>query len=183
MNKLTLIIALATAMVGAHAQTKEDLAKRIIELQRPAFENVGRTAAALPANQMMQVAASSLRRVPADQREKVGKQMESDVRQFHADVEALLRQRAVALAPATVQPLLLEKFSESELKQLVAWFETPVAKKFQDVSPEFTAALSRKLVAETRGDVGPKLKALQETLNGRLTAVMPARPPASGASK
>jgi hypothetical protein len=182
MNKLTLLAALAITMVGAHAQTKEDLAKRVIELQLPAFENVGRTAAALPANQLMQAAASSLSRVPADQREKVGKQMEGDVRQFHAEVEAMLRQRAVALAPATVQPLLLDRFSEPELKQLVAWLETPLAKKYQEVSPEFTAALSRKLVAETRSDIAPKFKVLQDKLNGRLTAAMPARP-ASGASK
>ena len=182
MNKVVLLTALAIAMVGAHAQTKEDLAKRAIELQRPVFENVGRTVAAAPANQLMQAAASSLRRVPADQREKVGKQMESDVRQFHAEVEALLRPRAVALAPAALQPLLLDRFSEAELKQLVAWLETPVAKKFQEASPEFTTALNRKLVAETRGEVEPKLTALQEKLNGRLTTAVPARP-ASGASK
>ena len=182
MTKWTLLIALAITMGGAHAQTKEDLAKRAVELQRPVFENVGRTVAAAPANQMMQAAASSLGRVPADQREKVGKQMESDVRQFHAEVETMLRQRAVALAPETLQPLLLDRFSEPELKQLVAWLETPAAKKFQEAGPEFTAALSRKLVAETRGDVEPKIKALQDKLNGRLTAVVPARP-ASGASK
>jgi hypothetical protein len=183
MNKSLAVVALLAAALGAQAQTKEELAKRVIELQRPVYENIGRTAAALPANQLMRALAQSVRRVPADQRETVGKQLEVDVRQFHAEVDALLRERAVALAPATLQPLLLERFNEAELKQLITWLESPLARKFHEIGPQLTTALSRKLMTDARGDIEPKLKALQATFNKRLAAAASAPQPASAPSK
>jgi hypothetical protein len=174
--------ALAASSLLVHAQSKEELARRVVELQRPVLENVARTTAALPASQLMQAAAQSVRRAPAEQREALAKQIEADVRKFHGEVEALLLAKAVALAPATLQPLLQERFTEAELKELITWLESPVARKFQEATPVLVVALSRKLVNETRTEVEGKVKALQDTVNKRLAAAMPPRP-ASGASK
>jgi hypothetical protein len=48
-------------------------------------------------------------------------------------------------------PVLDEKFSEDELKQLVAWLESPTAKKFNESAPVLLEAMQQKLVADTRG--------------------------------
>jgi hypothetical protein len=59
-----------------------------------------------------------------------------------------------------------------------------VARKYQDASPELGNALTRKLVADTRPTIEPKLKTLQESLNKRLSAAAsPASAPSGPASK
>jgi hypothetical protein len=59
-----------------------------------------------------------------------------------------------------------------------------VARKYQDASPELGNALTRKLVADTRPTIEPKLKALQDSLNKRLAAaVSAASAPSGSASK
>ena len=54
-----------------------------------------------------------------------------------------------------------ERMSEDELKQLVAWLESPVNKKFQQAGPEMQSSLVKQVVAETSPVLDPKLRALQ----------------------
>ncbi len=107
----------------------------------------------------------------------------------------ILRASAVKNAPGTIGSALEEKFSEDELKVLISWLESPVSKKYQQVSGELQQALGQKLVAETRPQVEPKLKALEGVLGGKLRAAVdepaaaapgaakPAGPRASGPAK
>ena len=94
----------------------------------------------------------------------------------------LVRDRAVKLAPSTIGVLLEEKFSEEELKQLIAIVESPVNRKFLQLGGEMQKALGEKLVAETKSVIDPKVKTLQQAIAKRLG--MPASPaPAAGVAK
>ena len=93
-------------------------------------------------------------------------------------------------APSTIGAALEEKFSEDELKVLIGWLESPVSKKYQQVSAELQQTLGQKLVAETRPQVEPKLKALEGVMGSKLRAAIgepgaakPAAPRASGPAK
>jgi hypothetical protein len=210
MKKILAAALLAGAAV-AHAQTtpaspatsaapapsspaKKALVDKLLVLQQPGMEQVSRSLVERPAIQMMQEAGLVLQRqVAPDKREALGKQIEAEVKKYVDDALPLVRERAVKLAPSTIGPILEEKFTEDELKQLIAWFENPVNKKYQALGPEMQNAFVAKLVAEARPAVDPKIQALDAKVRGILgvppaasagsaPAPAAARPPAPKAS-
>ena len=69
-----------------------------------------------------------------------------------------------------------EKFTEDELKQLIAWLESPVNKKYGQMVPEMQNSFAQKLVAEARPVIEPRLLALTAKVRASLGT------PAAGAS-
>lgn len=193
MKKL-LIVALLALAGGAQAEStaaKKELVAKVLLLQQPAIEQAGRALAERPAAQMMQQAGIALQsRVAADKREAVGKEIQADVKKYLDEAVPLVRDRAVKLAPSTIGVMLEEKFSEEELKQLVALIESPVNRKFIQMSGDMQKVLLEKLVSETQGAIEPKVKTLEQAMGKRLglpaagtPATGAARPPAKAASK
>jgi len=194
--KRLLIALLCAAATLAHAQTKKELVQKVLLLQQPMIENISRGLVERPAAQLMQAAGQALQtQVPPDKREAVGKSVEADVRKYVEEATPLLRERALKLAPSTFGAALEEKFSEAELKQMIAWLESPVNKKFQQLGPEMQNNFVQKLAAEAAPLLDPKLQALQQKLrttfgaaNGGVpgvaasAAAKPPAPPASAAS-
>jgi uncharacterized protein len=116
----------------------------------------------------LSAAGQALQRVPADKQEAVGKELQADVKKFHDDIEPLLRKKAMEIAPTTLSAAYEEKYTEDELKTVIAWLESPVSKKFAQGENELANALVQKLVADTRGTIEPKMKTLETTLAKRL---------------
>jgi uncharacterized protein len=108
--------------------------------------------------------------VAADKREALAAELQAEVRKFFDEAAPLLRERAVKLAPSTIGAALEEKFSEDELKSLIAWLESPVSRKYQQLGSEVQQGLMQKVVAESRPQVEPKLKALDQALTAKLAA-------------
>ncbi len=161
---------------GTVSPAKKELVQKLLVLQQPGIESAARGIVERPAAQMMQEAGRVLQtQFPADKREAIGKSIEADARKYVDDTYPAVRDRAVKLAPSTLGATLEEKFSEEELKQLVAWFESPVNKKFQQASGEMQNSFMQKLVAEARPLVEPKLQALEQKMRTALAA------PAAGA--
>ena len=177
-----MLLALLTGATLAHAQTptKKELAQKLVQLQQPAIDGLARGLVEQPAAQMMQAAGNVLQtQVPADKREAIGKNVEAEVRKFVEESLPLVRERATKIAPAALGAALEEKFSEDELKQLIAWLESPVNKKYQQLGPEMQNGFVQKLVADTRPVVEVRLKALEEKVRVALgvpasTAQLPA---------
>jgi len=182
MRRLLIAAMLVGTAAVAHAQNenKKELVQKLLVLQQPGIEQVSRGLVERPAIQMMQQVAPVIQqRVPPDKREALGKQIEAEVKKYIDESVPLVRERAVKLAPSTIGPILEEKFSEEELKQLIAWFESPVNRKYQQLGPEMQNAFVQKLVPDARPVVDPKLQALE----GRVRAlVTPAVTPGSGAA-
>ena len=180
-----MLVALLSGATLAHAQTptKKELAQKLVQLQQPAIDGLARGLVEQPAAQMMQAAGNVLQtQVPADKREAIGKNVEAEVRKFVEESLPLVRDRATKIAPAALGAALEEKFSEDELKQLIAWLESPVNKKYQQLGPEMQNGFVQKLVADTRPVVEVRLKALEEKVRVALGApASAAQPPASAA--
>ena len=162
-----LVIAVA-GTGGAQAQTKKELIAKLLQLQQAAIENVGRAIALQTSQQVLQAAGQVIPRLAADKREAAGKDAQADVKKFYDEVEPILRKRASELAAATLTPIYEERYSEDELKVAIAWLESPVSKKFQQVGAEIENALAQKVVADTRGTIEPRLKALDASVAKRL---------------
>jgi hypothetical protein len=170
MKKLWCAAALAavTVVVPVHAQSKKELVQKILVQQQPGIEALARDIARDTAGRVMDASIAGLQQVPADKREDVGKAIQADVKKFYDETDALLRDRAVKLGATTIGATLEEKFTEDELKQLLAWFESPVNKKYQQLGPEMQSGLAQKLVADTKPTVEPKLKTLEQSIRKQL---------------
>jgi hypothetical protein len=192
---IPLVLGTLLLSSGAFAQTpaasspaKKELVQRLLTLQQPGIEAAARGMVERPAALMLQEAGRVLQtQVPADKREAIGKTIEADAKRYVDEAFPPVRERALKLAPTTVGVALEEKFTEDELKQLLAWFESPVNKKFQQVSGEMQNNFMQKLGAEARPLIEPKLQTLEQRVRAALgvpaAAAAPAPAPAPAAAK
>ncbi|MDO9074924.1 MAG: hypothetical protein Q7U73_16835 [Rubrivivax sp.] len=171
----------ARAQASAPASpAKKELVARVLKLQQPGIEAMARQLAEQPARQLLQGAGQGLQRLPAERREAVARDIEADIRKYIEEATPIVRDRAVALAPSTIGPLLEERFTEDELRQVIATLESPVNRKFQAMGGDMQKAIGEKLIADTRGEVEVKIRALDQTVARRL-GLTPANGAASGA--
>lgn len=202
MKKL-IATALLTSAALAHAQTatpatpatpsspaKKELVQKLMTLQQPGIEGLARNLVEQPAMAMLQAAGRALPNVPADKRDAIGKSIETDIKKYVDEATPIVRERAVKLAPSTIGAAMEEKFTEDELKQLIAWLESPVNKKYAQLGPEIQNGFTQKLVAEARPTIEPKIQALEAKVRvslgaptaGEASAPAKAAPPAKKAS-
>ena len=181
MYKLWVLAAALALSTGAQAQTKKELVAKGLQLQQPGIENMARSLTQQPAAQLMQQAAPALQRLPAERREAVARDIEADLRKYVEEAVPIVSERAVKLAPSTIGVLLEERFSEDELKQIIAVLESPVNRKFQGMAADMQRSITEKLVAETRPQIEPKVKAMEQSVARRLGLSAPGSA-ASGAA-
>lgn len=112
--------------------------------------------------------------MPAEKREAVAKEIQGDFKKYTDEAVPIVRERAVKLAPSTIGAVLEEKFTEDELKQILATLESPVNRKFQALGGEMQRSLGEKLVADTRPVIEPKLQTLERSIARRLGIEPPA---------
>lgn len=179
-NKL-LAATLMAAAVLAQAESnpaKKELVNKILQLQQPGVDGTARLVAEQPALQLSQQAMQVMQfRVAPEKREALGKEIQGEMKKYLDEAVPLVRERAGKLAPTAIGPILEDKFTEDELRQLIAIMESPVQRKYVQLGPEMQKALADKLLADTRGQIEPKAKALQQAITKRLDAVI--KPPAS----
>ena len=143
MKKLIVVAMLAAAGMAYAESTpaKKELVAKVLLLQQPAIELVARAMAEQPAQLLMQRAGPLLQqRIPPDKRQAVAREIQADLKKYVDEAVPLVRDRAVALAPSTIGVLLDERFTEDELKQLIAIIESPVNRKFQALGGEMPEA-------------------------------------------
>lgn len=176
LKKSLIALALAATMSAqAQAQTqpsspaKKELVARILKAQQPGIEATAHSLVEQPALELMGNAAGALpARVAKDKQDAVAKEIQADVQKYIDDAFPLVRDRAVKLAPGAIGPLLEEKFTEDELKQVVSIMESPVYTKFQRMGGDMQRVLIDKVVADTRDLVEPKVRTLERTVASRL---------------
>jgi len=187
-RKSLLILAIASACAVAQAQpaagsapaatpsspAKKELIARILKIQQPAIDNMVQGLVQEPLGPLLERADAALQtRVAPEKREAVAKGIQEDTRKFVTDTVPLVRERATKLAPSTIAPILEEKFTEDELKQVVQMLESPVLAKFQAAGTDIQRALVEKVVAETRPQVEQRFRGLEDSIAKRLGVPAP----------
>lgn len=189
--KLALLTAaLAGSSMAAMAQDKATLIKQFIDVQRPGIESLARGLIEQSSAPIAQAGSQYLQtQVPEAKRESAAKAADAELKKYFDESYPIVRDKAVQLAPAALSPILEQNFSEEELKQLLAWINSPLSKKYQDLNPKMQTALTEKLVAETRATIEPKMRALDENVAKALGAptggsqgAAPAKAPAKSSS-
>lgn len=167
-------IAMAQAPAApASSPAKKELVAKVLVHQQQGVEIMARNMLQAPVAQLMQGAGGMLQQMPADKREAAAKGIEADVKKFVEENGPFLRDKAQKLAPSTVGAILEEKFTEDELKQILAWLDSPVSKKFGQLGGEMQKALGDKLLAENGATLDARFKVLQQSVAKHLGVPMP----------
>ena len=186
MNKFklaVLTVALAASSI-AMAQDKAALVKQLLEVQRPAIDGMARILVNDSVSPILQAGGEYLQtQVPAEKREAAAKAADAELKKYFDEAYPIVRDKAVALAPDALGPILRDNFSEEELRQLLAWINSPLSKKYQELNPKMQTALTEKLVAETRSSIEPKMRTLDANVAKALGAPTEGAAPAKSAPK
>lgn len=175
---LCLTGAASAQSADAVSPAKKELIARILKAQHGGIEALGRALALQPAQQIQLGAQNAMLRIAPEKREALGKEIDADLRKYTDEAVPLVRDKAVALAPAIFNPVLEKNFTEDELKHILAALESPIILKYQQQVGQMQQALSAKLVAEVRGTMETKIKALDQSVGNRLSKAAAAGAPA-----
>lgn len=172
-----------TASATAPDQTQQQLATRLVQLL--GLDDASVALIQRPLAQVLQNATTAMETsgVPAEQRAGLLVELRADVKAVADKLVPLVKASAEKGAPDAVGKPLAEKFSAAELRQLIAYLESPLNKKFLALLPELQAALNAHVLAGTRDAVTPQLTELQKTLTARITAARDAAAAAAAQAK
>ena len=182
-RKLGLALALALATGTALAQpspSKKVLIDKIVALQQQGMaESMAATIVQQPLPQLMQAGRAALQQVPAEKREATAKAMDAELKRFVDENLPYLKDKISKAVPTTASALLDERFNEDELKQVLAWAESPVSQKFGLASLELQKAVGQKVMTE----IGPTLEGRLKALQGNLAKQLGLQPPPASTPK
>jgi hypothetical protein len=169
-----LCAALGLGLAGAAgAQTvppeKQALVNRV--LAKMALDTVGLQMLQAPVAEMLRqshVVVTS--RVPADRQEAVLKEITAESNKFVEQEAPALRASTQAVVKSNVAPLLAQKFTLEELKQLAEVLESPVLAKFEGLVPEMKKTVGENVAKANAAQIQPKMTELQNRIGLRLRA-------------
>jgi hypothetical protein len=168
-------LALASALTGTllalplsafAADGKKELVQKLLAIQQPMLDNAAQNLAEQPARQLVAGAKQVLTQAVApEKREATAKQVDAEIKKYLDGAVPLFKASATKLSASTIAPALEEKFTEDELRQLVAALEAPAYKKYQATMPELLgSSFLEKVLADIRPQLDPKLQTVQTNL-------------------
>lgn len=166
---LALSSNLALAAPAAVPPAKQALVDRV--LAKMPLEQVGLQMLQRPVAESLRQARVVLEgRVAPDKQEAALKDIGTEVARFYEAEAPAVKASTAETVKTTVAPLLAERFSEDELKQLAAILESPVRAKFEALAPDIQKALGEAVARANGPRVNPKLTELQTRIGLRLRA-------------
>lgn len=165
MKKIIYSLALAATVLSATAlaQTadpKIELATKVVALQQgPELDRLvqqlsGGATQELIASWGPKLEAS----VPKAKQQKASEDLNVELKKYSEDANKLIGKQVSKVSADTLVPAYAEKFTLEELKQLVAFFESPAIKKYQNTAPELGNIFVQKLIEASRTDVMARAK-------------------------
>ena len=103
--------------------------------------------------------APELESMPKAKIEKAREQLNAELKTLGDTTRKLIDTQMAKSADSALLPAYLERFSEEEMKQLLAMFESPIYKKYQSLAPELGNLWVKDVVDNTRSAVEDSAKA------------------------
>lgn len=186
MKKLltALLVAGCVFSASSQAQTadpKLEWATKVVALQQTDLDGlvaqlVGTAAQDLVAGWSPRFDAS----VPKARQAKATEEFNAELSKFATDTNKIITGKVGQVNSEALVPAYMERFSLDELKQLAAFFESPVIKKYKLATPELVDVFLKKLVASTQPEVQARAKQF-DTAASKIVGAAPARPAAPAA--
>ncbi len=177
---LALAVALATSTATADpSPAKKALIDKLLALQQQSAEGMARNLVQQPLAPLIQGVGAALQQVPSDKREATAKALDAEMKKFMDENVSYVRDKISKTLPSTSSALLDERFNEDELKQIVAWAESPLSQKFGLANVDMQKAIAQKVMTEA----GPTLEGRLKTLQTNLAKQLGLQPQPAAASK
>jgi len=152
-----------------NSETRQALVDRLLKLWH--VEDVAVLMVQRPAVNALEQARVVLQgRVSAEKRDRTLKDLSSDIQTYVDEATPIAKQSAQKLVSPTLSPMLLQSFSDSELRQIIALLESPVKKKFEKLVPEMERALGEKVAVDSSAAINPKLQTMTQAVGLKLRA-------------
>jgi hypothetical protein len=150
---------------------KQALVQRVLD--KMALESVGLQMLQTPVADMLRQSRVVVQsRVPADKQDAVMKDITAEATKFVEQEAPALRTSTHTIVQSSVAPLLAQKFSEEELKQLAGILESPVLAKFETIVPEMKRAVGENVAKANAAQIQPKMTELQNRVGLKLRAAV-----------
>jgi uncharacterized protein len=182
-------LALAAAAFTAPAQAqntdpKLEWATKVVALQQG--PELDRLVAQLSASASQDLIANweprLLKNVPKARQPKATEALNAELQKYSDEVAKIIAGKVNKVSSDTLVPAYVERFSLDELKQIAAFFESPVIKKYQSVSPQLGGLFVEKLIEASRADVTARARQFDQSAE-KIVGSAPATPPAAPAKK
>ena len=150
----------APATPAASANAKLELAAKLVALQRgPDMERMVFQLTSSAVQPVIAKWAPELESMPKAKIEKAREQLNAELKTLGDTTRKLIDTQMAKSADSALLPAYLERFSEEEMKQLLAMFESPIYKKYQSLAPELGNLWVKDVVDNTRSAVEDSAKA------------------------
>jgi regulator of PEP synthase PpsR (kinase-PPPase family) len=132
-------------------------------------EAVGVTMLREPVDNALRQARAALQaRTTPEKRDEALKDIEGYSKDLLEKLMPKVISKAKELTQTTVVPILSEKMTEEELRQMIAILESPAKTKFETLIPEMQRALGKKLGEEQGKEIKPQMEELQQRIGKRM---------------
>lgn len=185
---LTSLAIFALALSGAaQAQTadpKLEWATKAVALQQgPELERLVSQLAESSSQDIVQSWGVKLRTdVPKEKVEQTAQSLNAELKKYNDDVTKIISSKVNKASADSLVPVYMARFSLDELKQLVAFFESPAVKKYQAAAPELGNVFVNQLIMETRSDVNARAKQFDDAA-AKIVGATPKAPAATAPDK
>ena len=168
MKKLLTAIALSglvcSSAFAQAADPKLEWATRVVALQQgPELQRLVAQLADSATQEILQNWGPKLEtNVPKARQEQATGELNAALKTYFDDVSKIISGRVIQVSNSALIPAYMERFSVDELKQVAAFFESPVIKKYQAAAPELGSVFIKELIEATRADVTARVKVFDD---------------------
>lgn len=187
MKKIIATFAIAGVVLSAavNAQTvdpKLEWAAKAVALQQgPELERlVGQLADSATQDILQNWGPRLQSDVPPARIEQAKEGLNAELKKYFDDVSNTINNKVVKASNTALIPAYIERFSLDELKQIVAFFESPAVKKYQLAAPELGNLFVKQLIEETRADVSARTRQFDDAATKIMGAAPAPRSPTAG---
>ncbi len=149
------IMAFSAAVHAQTADPKLEWATKVVALQQgPELERlVGQLADSATQDILQNWGPKLQSNVPPAKMAQAKEGLNTELKKYFDDVSKTINSKVSQVSSSALIPAYMERFSLDELKQLVAFFESPAIKKYQSAAPELGSLFVKQLIQETNADV------------------------------
>ena len=186
MKKLLVALALSGIVFSTTAQTadpKLEWATKVVALQQgPELERLVSQLADSATQDILQNWVPRLQSdVPKAKQDEAKERLNTELKKYFDDVFKTINAKATKVSTDALIPAYMGRFTLDELRQLVAFFESPVVKKYQTSAPELGSIFVKQLIETTKGDVTIRTRQFDEAASKIVGSSPAARAPSSAA--
>lgn len=186
MKKLLVALALSGLAFSTTAQTadpKLEWATKVVALQQgPELERLVSQLADSATQDILQNWVPKLQTdVPKAKQDEAKERLNTELKKYFDDVFKTINDKATKVSTDALIPAYMARFTLDELKQLVAFFESPVVRKYQTSAPELGNIFVKQLIEATKADVTTRTRQFDEAASKIVGSAPAARAPSSAA--